>query len=338
MRVAWPIEEHLTLQDEATSTLKANLEVESKLHMFGEAIAVSIFNETATETLDVTDSVSMLHKMVEAVTESLTLTDAVSDKMSFNPTIVETLAIAGAVEILNTLNDTITETLAATDTTKWGWLESISETLDITDAVTVKWVLMEILTESLELTEEALLNLTFNDTISESLECAATTAMKLIMNDIVEETLNLGVIVELDDELWQTWVLSTDQFHASVYSGYSFNSYAVYANTAFGCKTDGIYKLSGTQDDGVDFVSGIVLPETNFGTTRDKRFRKAYFGLAGGVSPALRVETDSGSTTYSISSEKVNIGRDMKGKKWVLKIQDWDSLDFVELVPIILAR
>ena len=276
--------------------------------------------------------------MVESVSESLGLADAVSDKMTFNPTISETLAIAGAVTLIKTINESVSETLAVTDSVTFGWLDTISEALTITDAATFKYCAMEILTESMALTEAVLCNLTFNDTITESLECAATAAMKLIMNEVVEETLHCGVIVELDDELWETWVLSTNSFHASVYSGYSFNSYAVYNNTAFGCKTDGIYKLAGTDDDGTDFVSGIVLPETNFGTTRDKRFRKAYFGLSGGTTPALRVETDTGGTTYTISSEKVNIGRDMKGKVWTLKVQDFDDLDFIELIPIILAR
>ena len=72
--------------------------------------------------------------------------------------------------------------------------------------------------------------------------------------------------------------------------------------------------------------------------TRKKRFRAAYFGLSGGVTPSLRVETDSGSKTYTIVNAEANITRDMYGKRWVLKVQDFDELDFVELVPIVLAR
>jgi hypothetical protein len=258
--------------------------------------------------------------------------------MDYRPTVTETLAIVGAVEILNTLNNSISETLAAADSIGLTWLDSISESLAITDTAVIKWYAMDILTESLVLTDAVLCGLQISDTVSESLALAATLAMKHICNDIVSETLNFSVIVELDDEVWQTWVLNTDRFNVSIYSGYEFNSYSVYNDTAFGCKTDGIYKLTGTTDDDDEILPGIILPETNFGTTRSKRFRKCWFGLSGGTTPALRVETDSGNKTYTITSSRVNLGRDMVGKRWVLKVQDFTDLDFIDLVPIILTR
>ena len=334
----WVLSDWLGLQEEVSNNWFGFMEVESKLHLFGEAIAIQVFNETATSTLDLADTTTILHKMVMTIAESLALTDVVSPKMTYNPVILESLAITGAVSILKTIYESVTDNLTVADTTGITWLKSVSESLAVADTAAITYYAMEILTESLALTETALINLTFNDTISETLNAASTAAMKHIINETIEETLNLGVIVELDDELWECWVLNTNAFHASVYSGYSFNSYAVHNKTAYGCKSDGVYKLSGDDDDGTDFLSGIVLPETNFGTTRDKRFRKAYFGLSGGTTPALRVTTDTGSTTYTIESEQVNITRDMKGKKWVLKVQDFSDLSFIELVPIILAR
>jgi hypothetical protein len=50
------------------------------------------------------------------------------------------------------------------------------------------------------------------------------------------------------------------------------------------------------------------------------------------------METDNGSETYTITNSKAIFSRNLKGKLWTVKIQDFDDLDFVELFPIILAR
>jgi hypothetical protein len=338
MITGWNIEDVLTLQEAVVHTWSGTWLVESKLQIVGEAVLVQIFNETATSTLNLSDSTTLWHKMIVEVAESLNITEVLSTNMTYNPTIVESLAITAAVTILKTINENISESLVVTDSAGYGWIDDISESLGITDAATMRWLAIQVITESLELTEETLFNRNISASLTEVLELAATVAFKHIINVSVEDILHCGVVVELEGAVWECWVLNTNAFHASVYSGFSFNSYAVYNNVAYGCKSDGIYELSGDDDDGDEILSGIVLPETNFGTTHDKRFRKAYFGLSGGTTPSLRVETDTGSTTYTISSSKANIGRDMKGEKWVLKVQDFDSLDFIELCPVVLTR
>ena len=120
-------------------------------------------------------------------------------------------------------------------------------------------------------------------------------------------------------------------------SGFNFNSFCVYNNTVYGAKDDGIYTLEGETDAGTAFHPGIVLPQTKFGIMNQKRFRKAYFGISGS-GPVIKVETESGSRTYKITASKAAMARDMRGVKWVLSLSDFDSLDFIELIPVILHR
>ena len=111
------------------------------------------------------------------------------------------------------------------------------------------------------------------------------------------------------------------------------------AQTALGCKPDGIYELGGDTDDGSPFTPGIVLPQTQFGTHHQKRIRKAYFGIAGGTTPAMKIENEDGtSRTYTITHSEVTPTGGGKGRKWTVSVQDFDSLDFMELVPILLAK
>lgn len=332
------IREFLILAETLANNWTGTETVESDLSLLGLAIIQQVFNETATSAIDITDLSAYIHQMVSVAADALDFGETLASRMEFNPTVTEAVAISGLVAVLTNLQNTNLETLTLGDTAGFAWFDALTDTIALADTPAILWYCMNALTDSVELTEAALGLLQLNDTISDVIEYATTLALQQTISNTVEDTLNFGITIELDNELWECWVLNTNAFHASVYSGFSFNSYAVHNNTAYACKADGIFKLSGSQDDGSAFKAGIVLPDTYFGTTRRKKFRKAYFGLSGGVTPSLRVETDSGSKTYTITSSKANITRDMIGKQWTLKVQDFDDLDFIELVPIILAR
>jgi len=275
--------------------------------------------------------------MISVVDSSLVATDTLTSKATFNPLVAEAVAIAGTLAVLRTLYPTISETAAAADTAQPGWLKTITDGGAIVDTAAYQWAAIHILTESLVATDTAIGLFDISDTVSETLAAAAAATIQQMLQASVTDILNFGITLKLDGELWECWVMNSNKFNFSVYSGFDFNSYATYNNQAFGCRADGIYLLDGTTDNDVAFNAGIVLPETSFGTSRKKRFRKAYFGLSGG-SPAIRMETDSGNTTYSIASSKANLSRSQYGKEWVVKVQGYDDMDFVELIPIILTR
>jgi hypothetical protein len=149
----------------------------------------------------------------------------------------------------------------------------------------------------------------------------------------------LNVVVELDGEVWECYVLNTPKFLPSIYSGFNFNSYCVFQNRAYGCKADGIYELTGDTDNGTIINTGVQLSETKFGLPNQKRFRKAYIGVSG-TTPLLTMETETGETkTYSIDTDgEVDASRSLRSKKWKLTVTDFESLDFIKLVPIVLAK
>jgi len=335
---AWGIEEYFIIRDTVSNLWTGTITVSDSLRIFGESIIVQIYNETATSTADITDTATYLHRLISVIADGLDITDAVTPAMTYNPVIAEAVAIAGALSVVRTLNLASSETFDAADSVLWQWSESVTEEFDISDAATLAWYAILALTSNLEFTDTVLSTLHVDETVADVLDFATTLAIQQMLSLSIDDGFNMAVLVELDGELWETWVLNTNAFHASVYSGFSFNSYAVYNDTAYACKSDGIYKLTGSTDDGVAITAGIVLPETYFGTSRKKKFRKAYFGLSGGTTPSLRVETDSGSTTYTIASSKANVGRNMYGRTWTLKVQDFEGLDFIELVPVILSR
>jgi hypothetical protein len=335
--MSWGINEILTAQDAVVSQWAGTENVASTLGIFGNALIVQIFNEAIISTADAVDAVAYLHKMISAVESSMNAADAVSSKATFNPLVAESVAVAGTISVLKKLYPVVAETADITDAAQPGWLKAIIDGATIADAAIIQMVAMHILTDSLEATDTAIGLFNFTDTISDTFEAVAAATIQQLIQESIEDILHFGITITLDGDVWSCWVINGNAFNMSVYSGFSFNSYAVYNNIAYGCKEDGIYRLDGSTDNGETIHSGVVLPETNFNSTRNKRFRKAWFGMSGS-SPSIRMETESGDQTYTITNSKANLNRSQKGKNWTVKIQDFDDIEHVDLIPIILTR
>lgn len=335
--VAIPVTDVLTFQDDVDTHWAGTEAVESTLGLFGNALIAQIFDESVTSTANAVDAVSYLHTMISVVESTFNAADTVSSKATFNPVIAESVAITGLLSVLHTLNLSISETAEATDTVKFGWSETISDGGQIVDAAAVRLLALHILTSNLDATETVTGLFNFSDTITDTFEAAATVAVRQILQESIEEILNFGITIKLDDEVWECWVLNGSAFNMSVYSAFEFNSFATFNNAAYGCRSDGIYRLDGSTDNGETIHSGVVLPETSFNSSNKKRFRKAFFCLSGG-SPSIRMETESGNQTYSITNSRANLSRSQYGRTWTVKIQDFDTLDQVDLIPIILTR
>jgi len=238
------------------------------------------------------------------------------------------------------LSKAISESLLAEDSVQFGYVQAISEALSVVDVASVTGALVGSLTESLVAADTVTPRLTMPAGISESLTLTETIASQGVLYNVIYETLHMTVTVELDGETWECYVLNTPRFLPSVYSGFSFNSYCVHENRAYGCKTGGIYELTGDTDAGVAFHTGVQFSPTVFGSPNQKRFRKAYVGIEG-TTPKMVMETETAGEkmVYAIDSTgEVDASRSLQGKKWKLTITDFDELSFVKLYPIVLTK
>jgi hypothetical protein len=70
-----------------------------------------------------------------------------------------------------------------------------------------------------------------------------------------------------------------------------------------------------------------------------KRFRKAYLGISG-TAPVMVMEQEGGERkVYTIDDKgMVDASREIDGREWVLSVSDFDDLDSIKLIPVILAR
>lgn len=283
---------------------------------------------------DYPKDIQLYAKLVE---ESLVATDLPKYRLVL--TVLEYLGFTDAVSGVKSFIQSIAEAMSLTDGASRGFDRSISESLVSTDAASVIGVFLESISESLVSTDSVSHKALFGKTIAESLVISETVLSKGKFRTVVQEALALNVTVELSGEIWQCYVLNTPKFYPSIYSGFDFNSYAVFDNRAFGANDTGIYELAGTSDAGSTIRTGVVLSETDFGSPNQKRFRKGYIGISG-TTPVMVFEASDGQReAYSIDTQgRVTASSDLKGRSWKLSVADFDTLDSLNLIPVILTR
>jgi len=175
--------------------------------------------------------------------------------------------------------------------------------------------------------------------LNDSLILTETITSKGTLYNAVYDTLAMNVTIDLAGEVYECYILNTPKFHASMYSGFDFNSYCVFENRAFGANDTGIYELTGTTDAGSTIHTGMISSQTDFGLRNEKRFRRGYIGVSG-ASPVMILECEDGSRkVYTIDTKgKAVFSHEQKSKEWKLAAADFDTLDVIKLIPVILSK
>jgi len=272
------------------------------------------------------------------LSESLVVTDS-TPLSQLGLAIYEYLGFTALLSSSGTFSDSLSDELNTADNLGSGYAYTVSDVLSLVSAADTVRLLLNTITESIGLSETVTSRLSSVLPVSESLVLLDTVTSAGVLYNTVQDVLALNLVIELDDEVWECYVLNTPKFMPSIYSGFNFNSYAVFDNRAYGCKSDGIYELIGTTDNGIAINTGVQFSETSFGVPNQKRFRKAYIGAVGSK-PHLVTETEKGVTkVYSIDAEgEVDMLRTLRSKKWKLKVTNFNQLDFVKLIPVVLTK
>lgn len=301
--------------------------------------------ETQTVNQSGTKSISEALVLRDAAYPALHLSIADTIALADTPTvtlclsILEHLRFDELVTAIGRLSHGVSDTINMQDSLAFGFSQAVSEALSVVDTASVIGALLNSIAESLVLTDTATNQTTMSLPVSEALTIADTVSSQGVLYNIIYDTLTLNVTVEVDGETWECYVLNTPKFLPSVYSGFNYNSYCVFDNRAYGCKSTAIDELTGDTDNGVAFHTGIQLPDTRFGIPNQQRFQKAYVGVSG-TKPKMVMQTEDGSKkVYSIDSEgEVDTSSALQGKKWKLTVTDFDTLDFIKLYPVVLSK
>ena len=179
--------------------------------------------------------------------------------------------------------------------------------------------------------------LEINETLVSSIILTDEEIQQGLVGSLVLEALLLEDLGAVSGDVWEAWAFNGKTFEPSVYSGFSFNSYAVDEGIAYAAREEGIYILDGTTDAGADIHDGVVLSPSIFGTNNRKRFRAGVFDVTG-AAPIVRAEVGSVGSSIPILRSKAFFPRSLMGTKWTFLVAEFDELGQTELFPIVLTR
>lgn len=289
---------------------------------------------TIEETAVIRDS-SVYAQYLKSIADTMGLADL--PRLLLTIPISDWLTLNDAVPLI--IRAAILESMLLSDTSLWGWDKTIADTFATADAPSALATFNRAIAESLALAGAASFLKIAVPTIADTMALTDVSASAASLYNIILESLSLNALLDLEGELWECFVLNTPRFHASMYSGYNFNSFCVFNGRAFGANDTGIFELTGSTDAGDTIHTGVVLKGTDFGAPNQKRMRRGYFGVSGS-SPVLILETESGQRqVYSIDTKgKTVASHELKSKSWSLSIADFDALDSVKLIPVILSK
>ena len=139
-------------------------------------------------------------------------------------------------------------------------------------------------------------------------------------------------------DLYATYTLTGVRGEPSIYSGFDFNSYANYLGKSYGAGPDGIYLLEGEDDDGDEIHPGVKVGPVNFGTDREKRLRLLR---CGGKTDGAQVKVSNGNGSagyYDVIDGRAGVSREVQGRELTVDITDFEILDHLEIVPLVLHK
>lgn len=169
--------------------------------------------------------------------------------------------------------------------------------------------------------------------ISEGLDAQA--AMNPVLSDVVD--LYPEFLFLSNEVLAITLALDTEQMAPSVHSMPAFNSFAQIGDDVYAAGDAGIYRLGGNTDDGAAIHTGVAWGKISFRKINRKKIRAIFLEgeITGTRSQAV---TESGSGTYTISRNRISVGRNLVGRDWALRLADFERLEAVELALMLGRR
>jgi hypothetical protein len=314
-----PVDEWLFWGATITANWRGVKEVRSSLYIYDDVVGTKWIVRIAEDAFEIGNA-----------------TDEV--KIDLAIALLEYLGFESVIHITTTVN--VSELLGSQDEARAAYHFIPEDTLDIVDSEPVKNMICNVtLPDVIVVFDEILEKAVKNGLILDTITLAETISSNAHLYSIVQDAIHLDVIIELDGEIYECWVLNTPKFAPSVYSNFKFNSYCSFEGKAFGANGAGIYELAGDTDAGDPIDAGVTFSKTTFGVPTAKRLLKAHIGYTGGT-PVIIIEVENGTRkTYTIDKYNTVIGnRDVKGRQWKLSVAGFDALDTIKLIPLVLSQ
>lgn len=233
------------------------------------------------------------------------------------------------------------------------WL-TLAESFLVADAHAASMIAQGLLAESFSVSDTILSGVSAPITLAENLSVADTYAGSAVIALALPESILVTDNVSTGATL-TTYVVNIRTGAVSNYSNFPFNSIAKVGTKYMATSPDGVYELTGVDDEGADISASITLPTTQLDTEEVpedvmKRLPTAYLGVATTGDMVLRVTANgasnyytlAGTTTASVHTGRMMLGRGVAARYWDFELTNVRGADFtlesITFHPVALAR
>lgn len=233
----------------------------------------------------------------------------------------------------------------------------VTDTLAMGERVSSLYTLYAALLEKLVLAGTATPEYLATVVIEERLLLGANLSHEADLAVLIRDSIGFATTLTIDNGEYIAWVLNTEGNKALTrYTNYPFNSFARIGGRYYGAGSDGIHRLEGEDDNGVDIKAMLRMGLTDMGTRKLKRVPEAFIGISTDGTILMKVITiseDTGEKQAAIykmrvrgaaatRENRIQFGKGMKSVDWDWVIENVAGADFdlrsIEFRPIILDR
>jgi len=145
------------------------------------------------------------------------------------------------------------------------------------------------------------------------------------------------------------WVVNIDTGASSQYEDYGFNSFFNRGGETYGVASDGIYRLDGDDDVGINIEALAEFGKSDFGASFKRKIPYVYLGIGSSGSMYLKVNSDGEEYVYemrnnseTMENHRVDVGKGLEGNYWNFTLINKNGSDFdmdtIQFEPIISSR
>jgi hypothetical protein len=329
--------ENLGIND--AMTLIRGIVLLETLNLTEQALPVALYGLLATDSINTLDE--------PLVGWPLSLTDGLgvhpSDVATLAIAVIENLGLTETVTTALTYGLSLSDTLTTADTLANFFGMAITDALNVSELLAGVASMPTTLSDALNLSESLTSKLVFSATTHDTIDLTDAQILQMIFSGTVADSIDLLAAYLSPQGQFTTWAMNTRTVAVTEYTNYEFNSFARMGNIYLGASANGLYELTGEDDDGADIISTIRSGFAEWAGAKFAMFQSIYLGVRSDGDFVLKVITgDSQEYIYAVNAQsmrttKIATGKGLRARYWAFEListgQDFD-LDTIEFVPI----
>lgn len=306
----------------------------------------------ATDSTALTSDPRWIAKLV--TTSSVVISETISGPIQRLLPIVAYVNANSSISASHSFITAVAASIVANSLTTLSKALDVEDTVDLDDAVVFLVRLVTQAISSLLITDSATNGLVILLPVETELDVVSALSAQYAFTDNVEAVVSFVGAVQLEDGDFSVWSVNSDLISATEYENFPFNSFAFSGRKYLAAAADGIYELTGEDDDGVEIDAYVRTGLLDLGTTALKQVIRAYLGYTSDGRLLLKTFTTDGGqkierwyelterTADSTREARVKFGKGVKARYWQFEVRNIEGSDFsidqLQLLPLMLSR